>query len=264
MTRSYFQRMFVCVLISILLLAGSTVFKLGPMAAMVAGLAPLVYYHLFYLRPQAKSGLSQTAIDSVYYFGFLVTVTALGISAIAIANSGSSDNLSTVIYQFGVGLFATGYAVVARMHLTSISTLVDEASPEAIMDRYVKRSIELVTNVEMASEQLSQFSASIMKKTAEVTETARITVEKTMVDAGKAFEAEIRSTLETARDSLTTIRGLVNDTSFIAEREELARSMKGYFRGGFYAEQGIRRAGITVARRSTSDTAKHFNISTFG
>nr|WP_217346333.1 hypothetical protein [Noviherbaspirillum sp. L7-7A]MBV0880740.1 hypothetical protein [Noviherbaspirillum sp. L7-7A] len=226
MTRNYFRVMSVCVSVSFILLVGATVFKLSPFATMAGGVVPLVYYHIFYLRPQAKTGLSQTAIDSVYYFGFLVTVAALGISAIVIANNEGAENLKTVVYQFGVGLFATGYAVVARMHLSSISTMVDEASPEAILDRYVKRSIELVNNVEMASEQLTAFSTNLMKKTAEVTEVAHTTLEKAMLDAASEFKQEMKATLETARDSLTTIRGLVSDTSFIAEREELTRSLK--------------------------------------
>jgi hypothetical protein len=225
MKRNYFRTMFLCVIASIIILVCTALFKSSPLVAMVAGVCPLIYYHLFFLRPQASMGLSQTAIDSVYYFGFLVTISALGISAVSIAVGGSADNLNTVIYQFGAGLFATGYAIVARMHLSSISTMIDEASPEAIMDRYVARSIELVTNVEMASEQLTVLSTNIMKRTAEVTETAQRTVERTMLDAAKAFESEMKLSLETARDTLTTIRGLVNDASFVAERKELALSI---------------------------------------
>jgi hypothetical protein len=226
MKKNYFRMMFRCILASFTVLILASILKFPPILTMVAAIAPLLYYHFFFLAPQAKTGLSQTAIDSVYYFGFLITVAALGISAVSMANEGASASMSTIVYQFGIGLFATGYAVVARMHLSSMSIMIDEASPEAIMDRYVKRSVELVTNVEMACEQLASFSTSIMTRTAEVSESARVTVEKTMLDTARVFHDEMTSTLSAARDSLTTIRGLVNDTSFVVERNELAASMK--------------------------------------
>jgi hypothetical protein len=227
MTRNYFDAMWRCGAVSLGVLVAATLFRLSPIISTGGAILPLVFYHFGYLTPQAKNGqLSHTAIDSVYYFGFLITIAALGISAISIAIQGEGGDINTVVYQFGIGLAATGYAVVARLHLTSVSTNVDDASPEALMDRYVKRSVELVTNVEMAADQLAQFSTSIIGKTAEVTETARATAEKTMLDMAKVFEAEIKSTLAMARDNLTTIRGLVNETAFTAEREELVRSMK--------------------------------------
>ncbi|WLI90404.1 hypothetical protein Q4S45_04585 [Massilia sp. R2A-15] len=226
MNRNYFLTLFKCIVVSIVVLASSTFFRLPPWVAMLGGILPLVYYHLLFLWPQASKGLSGTAIDSVYYFGFLVTVSALGISAISIAFRGSEGNLNTVIYQFGVGLFATGYAVVARMHLTSSASMVDEASPEALMDRYVKRSVELVSNVEMASSQLAEFSKDIIRRTVEMTESTRSSSERMMMDAARAFDAEMKNTLASARDSLAEIRGLVSETSFVAEREELARSLK--------------------------------------
>lgn len=226
MSRSYFLTLFKCIVTTIIILASSTFFRFPPWVAMLGGILPLIYYHLFFLWPQAAKGLSSTAIDSVYYFGFLVTVSALGISAISIAFRGSEGNLNTVIYQFGVGLFATGYAVVARMHLTSSASMVDEASPEALMDRYVKRSVELVSNVEMASSQLAEFSKDIITRTTETSEAARISTERMMLDVAKVFEAEMKNTLASARDSLAEIRGLVSETSFVSEREELARSLK--------------------------------------
>ena len=135
MSENYFRTLFLCILSSFSLLIASHVLLYNPWMSLVAGCGPLVYYHLFYLTPRARKGLTQTAIDSVYYFGFLVTVAALGISAVTIASSGGTTDINTVVFQFGVGLFATGYAVIARMHLSSLSTMVDAASPEAILDR---------------------------------------------------------------------------------------------------------------------------------
>jgi methyl-accepting chemotaxis protein len=198
---------------------------LPPWFAVVCALVPMAVYHL-YLSRRASRGLSAAAIDSIYYFGFLVTVAALGISALSIAMGGAAESLSTVIYQFGVGLLATGYAVIARMHLTAQATLVDAASPEAILDRYVKRSLELVDNVEMASVRLASFSETMMAKTADVSEASRTAAERAMLEVARTFENEMKSTLSLARDGISEIRAMVSDTSFNAEREQLAKSVR--------------------------------------
>jgi hypothetical protein len=177
-SKTYFKTLSVCMLISVLLLAATTFLHLPPWVALICGAAPLSYYHLGFLAPRAKSGLNQAAIDSVYYFGFLVTIAALGVSAVTVALNGAAANVNTVVYQFGVGLFATGYAVVARMHLSSLASPLDAVSPEAIMDRYIKRSLDMVDNVDTAVVRLSDFSQTVMTKTSEVTEAARNTAEK--------------------------------------------------------------------------------------
>ena len=197
-----------------------------PWVAMLGGGLPLVYYHLGYLTPLAKKGLSQTAIDSVYYFGFLVTVAALGVSAVSLAVSGGKAPIENIAFQFGLGLLATGYAVLARMHLTSISTWVDEATPEAVLDRYIPRSRERVTNVELASTQFVELSTNLMAKSQQVADTARITTETSLLEVARLFDEQLRGTLASARAGLTEIRGLVNETSFVQEREALIKSVK--------------------------------------
>lgn len=226
MSDNYFKTLFLCILGSFGLLVVSHVLLRSPWMSLVAGAGPLVYYHLLYLAPRARKGLTQTAIDSVYYFGFLVTVAALGISAVTIASSGGATDINAVVFQFGVGLFATGYAVIARMHLSSLSTMVEEASPEAILDRYIKRSMEMLDNVEDAVVRTSEFSNVVISRTNEISDNARASAEKAMLDVARMFENEMKSTLALARDGITEVRGLVADTSFVTEREELARSIK--------------------------------------
>jgi hypothetical protein len=225
MTKSYFKMMTGCFFASFAILTVAALIDLNPLLAMLGALAPLAYYHIGFLAPQAHKGLSQTAIDSVYYFGFLVTVAALGISAMSIARGAPGQNINLIVYQFGIGLIATGYAVIARLHLSSMSAMVNEASPEALMDRYVKRSVELVTNVEMASDQLAAFSTKIVQQTTETSEATRLATQQAILESARTFQDEMRSMLASAKDSLTTIRGLVSETSFVAERKELVASM---------------------------------------
>lgn len=226
MNDNYFRTLFMCVVSSFGLLVVSHIMLKSPWMSLVAGGGPLVYYHLLYLTPRARKGLTQTAIDSVYYFGFLVTVAALGISAVTIASSGGATDINSVVFQFGVGLFATGYAVIARMHLSSVSTMGDAASPEAILDRYIKRSMEMVDNVEAAVTRTAEFSKIVTSMTTEVADNAKATAEKAMLDFTLMFENEMKSTLALTRDGIVEIRGLVADTTFVTERENLTRSIK--------------------------------------
>lgn len=222
----YFVRLQSCIFISFGLLIFAAWMQMPPWVGMLGGIAPLVYYHLGYLAPRAAKGLTQTAIDSVYYFGFLVTIAALGVSAVTLALTGGKEPLVNVAFQFGLGLLATGYAIFARMHLNVISVGVDETSPEEVLDRYVQRSRELVTNVELASESFVQLAGNLMAKSQEVADTARQTTEKAMLNVAKSFDEQMRTSLDEARRSVNEIRGLVSEVSFVKERDELARSVQ--------------------------------------
>ncbi|WP_152682866.1 hypothetical protein [Caenimonas sp. SL110] len=134
--------------------------------------------------------------------------------------------MDVIAFQFGLGLLATGYAVFARMHLTSISTWIDEQSPEVVLDRYLKRTQELVTNVEIASTQFSSFASSLMARTEAATTSATATAEKSMLELARVFDQQLRQTLASGNQGLTDLRSLVNETSFAEEREALARSVK--------------------------------------
>src|SRR5262249_25424966 len=104
------------IIFSVATIVLTTLLKGPPALALSLGLIPLVIYHVHLTRSRADR-LSQTAIDSVYYFGFLVTVAALGASALYVAMNRNRLDFGTVALQFGLGLFATAYAVFARIHL---------------------------------------------------------------------------------------------------------------------------------------------------
>lgn len=224
--RSFFPALRNLAVISFVLLAGATALRQPPWIAALGGVAPLIWYHLAYLAPRARTGLSQAAIDSVYYFGFLVTIAALGVSALSLALGHGKESMDTIAYQFGLGLLATGYAVFARMHLTSISTWLDEQSPEVVLDRYLSRTQELVTNVEMASVQFATLSSNLMSKTEEVTRRSSDAAEKSMLEMARLFDEQLRSTLASGNHGLSELRSLISETSFREEREALARSIK--------------------------------------
>jgi len=89
---------------------------------------PLLIYSFWLFRQES---LLQQDIDSVYYFGFILTLATLGVAARTLATSSEPDNaLSVVGRHFAIGLLATGYGLVGRIVLqekrVSIDT-VDEA-----------------------------------------------------------------------------------------------------------------------------------------
>lgn len=102
----------------------STVFQ-RILAFSVVGLLPIVVYYGFIRRELQSSAMSVTEsnIDSVYYLGFLITLTTLLISVISygIVGFGNGKNASdTVIFiatGFGLSLLATAVALWARVDL---------------------------------------------------------------------------------------------------------------------------------------------------
>ncbi len=263
---SYFATLRVCVVASISLLVATTALRLPPWITMIGGAAPLFYYHRVYLAPRAKDGLAQAAIDSVYYFGFLVTIAALAVSAVSLALAAGKLPLTEIAFQFGLGLFATAYAVWARMHLTSISSQVQEASPEAVLDRYVQRSRELVTNVELASERFVSLADRLMARSEDVAKKAQETTQGAMLETARSFDEHLRGTLASAREGLTEIRGLIQEVGFTHEREELIRSVQ----TSVECVAKLNEALVSFAQRSSegartsaelSGTAERLNVS---
>lgn len=227
MTHGYASTLARCILLSAvgmsLILVSS---RIPPVIPFIFGLAPLFWYHLAYLRPRAKKdGLSQAAIDSVYYYGFLVTIAALGITAVQMSLRGNPDFL-TVAFQFGLGVLATGYAVGARLDLTAASRLIEEASPEEVMDRYVQRSRELVTNVELASSSFRTFAESLTREAVSFSARAQAETHASIKVAADAFGNEIASMAKGGTAAIVDLRAVVNDVTFGAEREEMRKSVR--------------------------------------
>jgi drug/metabolite transporter (DMT)-like permease len=86
---------------------------------LIAGVLPLLGYYYALAR---KKLLSPSEIDSVYYFGFLVTVITLVSTAVAIGIATKLPELKWILLQFGLGLIATGIALFARLMLMTKST----------------------------------------------------------------------------------------------------------------------------------------------
>ena len=234
MKQRYFRTLVPCAVVSLsLLISAAVLTSLKPefvgrqWAFAVLAILPMLFYHFVLYRTAKRTSLDVPAIDSVYYYGFLLTVAALALSAVQVGlHVNSGLDLRPVLNNFAVGLSATGYAVIARMHLTSASTFGGMGGPEEVMDRYLKRSLELVENVDLAARQLADLSKAIMARTADVADSARSATQKVVLDVGQAFDSEMKAALADTRQSLTGIRQMTSDPDFAAERAALSSNVR--------------------------------------
>ena len=182
---------------------------------------PLVAYHLLYLRRHASQGLRSAEVDSVYYFGFLITVATLATTAFEISRHPNAESFP--LHHFAVGLLATGYAVIARMHLQAQSVTNEGTGPEQMLENYVVRSGVLIDSLETAIVRMSTFAQTVESETIRIHERSRELLEQSVIGVAKTFEVELKASLATARSSIEQVRALLSDTAFVAERNELRR-----------------------------------------
>lgn len=262
MNHQDFVKMRNLMLVSVAILCMTTYFHWPALLAIPFAIGPLIYYHLKILLPRAHEGLSATTIDSVYYFGFLVTVAALCVSAVMVGTRGAGQSMSTVIMNFGAGLIATAYAVIARMHLQSRASHASDLSMEAAMEKYVAKSNDLVKQVQIASEHLSSFSREIVSKTIEAGELTRIAASEKMLDVADEFSDQITAALEDARQGVQEFRTVLNSTAFAGERAQYVDSLKETVLASNALNQVLadllvqRREEISLAQQNVSHTGE--------
>lgn len=225
MTEGYSTVLTRCMLISAIGLLAGVALPLPPYLPFALGIAPLIWYHLGFLKRHAGEGISQPAVDSVYYFGFLITIGALGATALRLGLYGVEGSFASIAMQFGLGLLATGYAVWARIHLTASSKLLDEANLEEAMNRYVERSRELVTNVEMASDSFKAYAETVLNNTESFAKRVHADTASEIKSAAQLFRDSISGLSEEGKIALQSLRAIINDVTFGSEREELRRSV---------------------------------------
>lgn len=139
-------------------------------AGLAAGIAPLITYHAILLR---KRLLSPTEVDSIYYFGFLVTVITLVSTAISIGSSENAIQLRWVLYQFGLGLVATGYALFARLHLLAKSTSTADTDIVDATERLAKSVEKVAGDFDKAGFQVAAFVEQTERRLAEFDQRAQ-------------------------------------------------------------------------------------------
>lgn len=241
------------ILVSGTLLTFMTIASSPPLLTMACTMLPLVLYHLAYLRPRAKEGLSQAAIDSVYYFGFLITIGALAASAIKLSTSAQqAENLTEIGFQFGLGLLATGYAVFARMHLGGAGTHSSLGSTESAMGKIVENSWMLATNIQLASERFEEYANARTQALQQLEDAGRSRIETTITQATNAFHEAINETSRAALSNLKDVHELLANNTLRIEQARFTRALsattKGLENAALQTEELVR----TTARLTTA------------
>ena len=246
--------LFRCMLVSLGCLTFMTIVSWHPVITMISTIAPLIFYHMAYLRPRAKAGLSQTAIDSVYYFGFLVTIGALGASAIKLGTSQKLESLADVGFQFGLGLLATGYAVFARMHLSSAVLSSDGIAPEEAMNKIVVNSRELATNIEIATKPFDDYVQRHMKAIADAEHSSVNRIEESILHSTNKFNRALDESAKESIASLKEFRTLTTEVAANFHRSRLTASINA-------ASHGLEKLAV---RSTDVYTALHNCLTTAG
>lgn len=178
-------------------------------SGLIAGLAPLVFYHLALMR---KRLLSPTEIDSVYYFGFLVTVITLVSTAISLGLSETTPNLRWILLQFGLGLVATGYALFARLHLLSKSTAIADTDVVDSTEKLAKSVQRVAGEFDKAGFHVAAFVEQTEKRLLEMEQrsathfaSVQAKFEQRMVDAEMAFNEALANSAELSFDRAASI-----------------------------------------------------------
>jgi hypothetical protein len=245
---AHFKWLLLAILASLGLIALDLFIPALPAVFAVMPVLPLVAYHLGYLSPRARS-IGSAEVDSVYYLGFLITVAALAATAIELA-LGRNEDLRPVLLKFGLGLLATGYAVVARMHLQSMSSTAEVVSPERAFDDYVKGSNELLLNLDAAVINLKALAENTLAANKAIVEGASRQFEKSVTSTAEAFDSELKSTMESAKQSVIAIRSLLADTTFETERKQFLDLLRQSAAASLDAKSAIE-AFAEGARRGT-------------
>jgi chaperonin cofactor prefoldin len=187
--------------------------------ALIAAIVPLIWYHLAFLARKKAYLSGEAAVDSVYYYGFLLTIGALAFSTLEVAFRKDALTLGPLLAKFGIGLFATAYAVVARLHLQSLAGAVDGGQDDTMSA--AARAHALVNELELAAIKVRGFADTVQAEAHMVHGRALADVQEQIGTATKKFEDSIEGAFSFARAGIGELQDALKELSFVDEREQV-------------------------------------------
>lgn len=207
----------------------SAIFGADAPKVFLAGLIPLVIYHAVLIR-ESRKGLSQVMIDSVYYFGFLVTIATLAVSVLLFSykhrTGTQTSDVLIIVNQFGLGLLATGYALFARMHLMSIATQAEDLGPIALAEQYARKVKEVADRITISAVGFETFATTITEKNRQIVEATTNTLKNLSIDAAERLQADMRSLVAEIRTSMETFARSMKESNPSAEIDAFKHQMR--------------------------------------
>lgn len=240
--------------IAVILTVALSLVQVNAALIFLGGIAPLVYYFIALLR-LSKHGISQTATDSIYYFGFIVTIAALAASVLRVAFYGFEGDLSQIIAQFGVGLLATGLALVFRMVLVAKMESLNAKDLTEQIEEYVLRIKDVVAKVETSASDFEALSATLRERTEHVAEETESAFCETMLASQTAFRETMLASVQSFRTEIaeTTRESNVAIKEFTSVVQKI--TLDGHVRD-LSAQVGSITAGLRAFSGELSHTAK--------
>ncbi len=159
--------------------------------------AVMLLYLLGFVFVKRKAHLVEPFADSLFYLGFLFTVTALVASLLPYAMEVAIPSVEAVLAQFAVALTTTLFGLIGRVVLRQFAITVDRAEAEA--------QASLFERTQAFNDQLdgaiARFQATADRLNSDLEQSVNTSVEG-IEAAGKAGIAELRETATTAREAI--------------------------------------------------------------
>jgi DNA anti-recombination protein RmuC len=180
-----------------------------PFLAFAFGMLPMFYWHYML---STNEDLNQTQIDTIYFFGFLVTLVTLGCAAtFALTPNKQELQITIIAYQFSLGLLATGYGLLARVLLTNRRVTV--AGTDDAIDLYLQKIGRVLVRFEETVALFDRLRDDVVTKAQDgATAISQQTI--------SILESELRAPLENLKSLLS---GISNELSSMQASDNLRR-----------------------------------------
>lgn len=226
--RSYFSVALATILLACAII-WLTVITGVPGFVSLFALLPLVAYHFylagwlaFLFQPREIPGDAE--IDSVYYIGFLITVMELAASAVILFRDPAAG-AQPILIRFSVGLIATGYAVVARLHLQS-KFPASEVSSDAAWQGYGTRAAALLADLELAVLKVREFQRAVEREALSGAQRLEVSLQETAANSARMFAEELKRGSEGALASVEALHALLTDDAAKKGRDQLGQQLE--------------------------------------
>jgi HAMP domain-containing protein len=188
-------------------------------------LAPLVYYFYTLDQRARTESLSQTAIDSVYYFGFIITIFALAASVFRVYFLGFGNDLVGIVGHFAVGLLATGLALLFRMLLTARTEALNAKDLGESIEDYIRRVNDVVTSVEASAANFEGLAQSLQDRTEKVISAAHLSFSTSLTESSRVFQEQIKQIIGKAEEAVQEFHGTVEAVTNSSHVEDFDANM---------------------------------------
>lgn len=204
-----------------------------PMVIFACGMIPLVFYHFrLWVESRKKSSagvhvpLTTTTIDSIYYFGFIITIATLASAVLQVSLRGVNQNYMDVVSQFGLGLVATGYAVFARMQLLSANEALGFIPEKELVDEYFHSVKSLAESIKLSADEFASYTRLLAEQQTQLLAEFRTQTHQSMIASTNAFSEKLNAVFKQSYQELSILNTSVTSIDFGSDVAELKEQTK--------------------------------------